>query len=135
MKNSILAALPAHDLQLMTAALTPVDLERDTVLYEVGQPLSHVYFPVGSLVSYLSSTAKGQTVEVCTVGNEGMVGAASLGSGIAVFRAVVQISGGRLPDEHRSAPEGGTTVRRPERSAFAVHQCVAVPRRTDGHVQ
>jgi len=94
MKNSILAALPAHDLQLMTAALTPVELERDAVLYEAGQPLSHVYFPVGSLVSYLSSTAKGQTVEVCTVGNEGMVGAASLGSGIAVFQAVVQISGG-----------------------------------------
>ena len=94
MKNSILAALPTHDFKLMTAALRPVELQRDAVLYEVGQRISHVYFPMGSLVSYLSSMAEGQTVEVCAVGNEGLVGAAWLGSGIAVFRAVVQISGG-----------------------------------------
>jgi CRP-like cAMP-binding protein len=93
MKNHILRALPQRELKLVQPQLKLVDLEKTAVLYEAGEPLTHVYFPAGCMASYLSSTAEGQTIEVCVIGNEGIVGGSSLLSDTAAFRAVVQISG------------------------------------------
>ena len=93
MKNNILRALPARELKLIVPQLKAVDLEKGAVLYEAGEPLTHVYFPAGSMASYLSSTTEGQTIEVCVIGNEGIIGGASLLSDTAAFRALVQIGG------------------------------------------
>ena len=74
MKNEILRHLPQRELKLLIPQLQSVELEKGSVLYDAGQLLSYVYFPTGAMVSYLSSTAEGQTIEVCVVGNEGVVG-------------------------------------------------------------
>ena len=48
-------------------------------------------FPETSMISYLSGTSEGDTIEVCVVGNEGVV----LLSDSTAFRAVVH-SGQRV---------------------------------------
>src|SRR5207302_9597871 len=63
------------------------------VLYESGERIRDVYFPDEAIVSYLSGTADGQTLEVCVIGNEGVVGVASILADAAAFRAVVQLPG------------------------------------------
>jgi CRP-like cAMP-binding protein len=93
LKNEILRSLPAREMKLLNPELQPVNLEKGAVLHEPGESLAHVYFPAGSMVSYLSSTSEGQTIEVCVVGNEGMVGGPAMMSGSTAFRATVQIAG------------------------------------------
>jgi hypothetical protein len=44
------------------------------VLYESGATLSHVYFPITSIVSLLYAVANGTSAEIALVGNEGLVG-------------------------------------------------------------
>lgn len=92
-KNEILRSLPARELKLVAPQLQTISLEKGTVLYDAGEPLAHVYFPAGSMVSYLSNTAEGQTIEVCVVGYEGLVGGPSILSEAAAFRTIVQIGG------------------------------------------
>jgi CRP-like cAMP-binding protein len=93
MKNHILRALPPRELKFIVPQLKAVDLEKGAVLFEAGEPLPHVFFPAGAMASYLSSTSEGQTIEVCVIGNEGIIGGSSLLFDIAAFRAVVQIAG------------------------------------------
>jgi CRP-like cAMP-binding protein len=93
MKNRILKALPPKEHRILSAQLKPVVLTKGSVLYEAGQRITHVYFPETAMISYLSGTSEGETIEVCVVGNEGIVGLASLLADSTAFRAVVQISG------------------------------------------
>jgi CRP-like cAMP-binding protein len=92
-RNRILKALPARESRLISAHLRPVVLSKDMVLYEVGQRIKQVYFPEEAVVSCLSGTSEGEVIEVAVVGNEGIVGVASLVEDLATFRAVVQIPG------------------------------------------
>jgi CRP-like cAMP-binding protein len=93
MNNRILKALPLKEYRLVTSQLKPVDLAQGTVLYEAGEPIHDVYFPDEATISYLLGTADGQTLEVCVIGNEGVVGIASLLADTTAFRAVVQLPG------------------------------------------
>src|SRR5439155_4299952 len=93
MKNRILKTLPPKEQRILSAHLRPVTLTKGSVLYEAGESITQVYFPETAMVSYLSGTSEGETIEVCVVGNEGVVGLASLLSDSTAFRAVVQISG------------------------------------------
>ena len=92
-KNRILRNLPPKESRLIVPHLKPVLLIKDRVLYEAGERLKEVYFPENALTSYLAGTAEGGSIEVCVVGNEGIVGLSSLLSGRTVFHAVVQIPG------------------------------------------
>lgn len=93
MKNRILKALPQKEYRTLAAQLKPATLTKGSVLYEAGQRITQVYFPEKAMISYLSGTSEGETIEVCVVGNEGIVGLASLLSDSTAFRAVVQIGG------------------------------------------
>ncbi len=93
MTNRILNALPAREHRVLSAQLKPVVLEKGSVLYEAGERISLVYFPETALISYLSGTSEGDTIEVGVVGNEGVAGLTSLLSDSTAFRAVVQIPG------------------------------------------
>ena len=46
--------------------LRPVTLTKGSVLYEAGESITQVYFPETAMVSYLSGTSEGETIE--TVG-------------------------------------------------------------------
>jgi CRP-like cAMP-binding protein len=72
--NRILAALPREDFARLAPHLTMIRLERDEVVYIAGDQIRYVYFPLSGLMSLLSTTETGSTVEVAMVGNEGIVG-------------------------------------------------------------
>jgi cAMP-binding proteins - catabolite gene activator and regulatory subunit of cAMP-dependent protein kinases len=93
-RNRLLAALPEVELDRLTAELTVVDLKPHKVLYEPHEPVHHVYFPLNLVISLISLTKEGETVEIGMVGNEGLAGAAVLlGADTIPYRAIVQTGG------------------------------------------
>jgi CRP-like cAMP-binding protein len=54
--------------------LESVDLDTKVVLYEPGEPITHVYFPQTGAYSIVKIMKSGARVEVGTVGCEGMIG-------------------------------------------------------------
>src|SRR6266436_3374641 len=93
MKNRILKALSTKEYRLIAPQLKPVDLAQGTVLYEAGEQITDVYFPEEATISYFSGTADGETLEVCVIGNEGVVGVGAILADSAAFHAVVQLPG------------------------------------------
>ena len=73
-KNRLLAALPADDLRRLLPYLTTIPVRARQVLQHQGQPVRHVYFPNGGVVSITTVLPDGTTVEAATVGDEGMLG-------------------------------------------------------------
>ena len=95
--NSLLAALPRADYQLLLSRLEPITLTFGEVLYHHGEPIQHVYFPTDSLVSLLALAEGHQALEVGLVGREGMLGIPlALGVCNSPMRALVQGSGAAL---------------------------------------
>jgi len=95
--NRVLASIPAKEYQRLRSQLEPVTLAFGQVLYEPGETIKHVYFPLDCLVSLLTAVDKRRTLEVGMVGNEGMVGMPFiLGMGISGVRALVQGGGDAL---------------------------------------
>src|SRR5580658_6222917 len=65
------------------------------VLYEPGDTLTHVYFPITAIVSLLYVVTNGESAEIAIVGSEGVVGVALfMGGGSTSSRALVQSAGG-----------------------------------------
>ncbi|GAB4201252.1 MAG: Crp/Fnr family transcriptional regulator [Roseiflexaceae bacterium] len=92
--NRLLAALPPSEAEWITRLLEPVTLAFKQVLYEPGQPIAAVYFPLTCVVSLLVEMHDGRAVEVGTVGKEGMAGLpVFLGVPSTPGRALVQIPG------------------------------------------
>ena len=73
-KNRLLASLPPDELAALAPHLESVTLEFKQVVYDVDQPIEHVYFPETGMVSILGVMADGSAIETATVGNEGFVG-------------------------------------------------------------
>jgi len=89
--NRVLAKIPRKEYARLGAALEPVYLNLSQVLYEPGKAIRYVYFPLGCLISLLTSVDKRRTLEVGMVGNEGMAGMPFiLGVGVSGVRAIVQ---------------------------------------------
>ena len=92
--NRLLEALPPEELARWSPLLEPVDMPLGQVLYESGITLSHVYFPLSSIVSLLYVMEDGASAEIAVVGNEGLVGISLfMGGGSTPSRAVVQSAG------------------------------------------
>jgi CRP-like cAMP-binding protein len=70
----ILNALEPEERERLLAATSPVSLEFKRVLLEPGKTIDRVYFPDTAVVSLLTTMDDGSTVEVATIGNEGIVG-------------------------------------------------------------
>jgi len=100
MKNRLLKALPQKEFRTLASQLKLVVLTQDTVLYEAGEPISEVFFPDEAIISCLSGTADGATLEVCVIGNEGVVGIDSVLGESTAFRAVVQLPGRAYSVKH-----------------------------------
>ena len=94
LRNHLLAALPAAELQRWLPELEWVNLPLGQVLCEPGRTLSHVYFPATAIVSLLYLTESGATAEIAGVGREGIVGISSfMGGEFTPNQAVVQSAG------------------------------------------
>ncbi|MFC6062114.1 Crp/Fnr family transcriptional regulator [Streptomyces ochraceiscleroticus] len=122
--NRLLAALPKRELERLRSGLEPVELKLSDVLYRPGERIEALWFPVRGVVSLLaeldgsdaqpdgsgpesggagpgpdgSGAEPGATsVEVATVGDEGVVGLpVFLGVGIPTERAMCQVAGWAL---------------------------------------
>ena len=58
----------------MRPALQDFKLEYNKVLYEAGKPIDFVYFPRSGVASMVKNMTDGNSAEVGTIGNEGLVG-------------------------------------------------------------
>ncbi len=96
--NRILAALPEEEFQKLFGKLQNVSLPSRHVIFEQGRPIRFVHFPVTAMVALLSVGEEGaRGIEVCRVGNEGVVGlSAFFDDDIALGRAVVHLPGTAL---------------------------------------
>jgi len=92
-RNYLLAALPKPDLEALVPRLELVQLPLGKSIYESGQRLTHVYFPVEGIISLLYVTESGASAELAVIGREGIVGVALfMGGETTPNRAVVQAS-------------------------------------------
>jgi len=92
--NQLLAALPDAEWQRWLPEFESIDMPLGQVLYESGKMLSHVYFPITSIVSLLYVMEDGASAEIAVVGNKGIVGISLfMGGGSTPSRAVVQSAG------------------------------------------
>ena len=92
--NRLLASLPHADWARWVHHLELVELTVGQVLFEHGRPLSHVYFPVTSIVSLQCDLEDGSSSEFALTGNEGVVGVfIFMGTRSTISNAVV-IRGG-----------------------------------------
>lgn len=95
--NLLLAALAANDLETLKPHLKQVELRQTQVLFEPGDIVENVYFPISGAVSLVVTLARGETVETAMVGNDGVIAAsAALDGAISSVRAIVQLSGSSL---------------------------------------
>jgi CRP-like cAMP-binding protein len=93
-QNHLLAALPPAERTRIFPHLQLVPMPLGRVLYESGDPLLHVYFPVDSIVSLLYVMENGSSAEISVVGNEGLIGIALfMGGETTPSRAIVQSAG------------------------------------------
>jgi CRP-like cAMP-binding protein len=93
-KNRLLAALPDRQWQEWTTQLERVQLPLGLVLYESGDTLGYMYFPITAIVSLLYVMENGASAEIAVVGNEGLVGVSLfMGGESTSSRAVVQSAG------------------------------------------
>lgn len=92
-RNRLLRALPAAELEHLRSSLVSVPLEVGMPIYEPHRRITRVYFPVDGIISLVSEMAEG-TVEVGTIGREGMTGLPLvLGAATMPSRAFVQVPG------------------------------------------
>lgn len=93
-QNYLIAALPADAQARLVPNLELVALPLGKVLYESGDTLRHVYFPVDCIVSLLYVMENGASAEISVVGKEGIVGIALfMGGESTPSRAIIQSGG------------------------------------------
>jgi CRP-like cAMP-binding protein len=96
-ENHILSSLPPEEYERLAPHLEQVELPLGKVIQEAGGQITHVYFPERSMVSLVSHSAEGESVEVGIVGFEGMVSiSAILGVDKSPHEMLVQIPDGAL---------------------------------------
>ncbi len=92
--NHLLDCVPPDERARMDDRLEPVQLEVGQVLYEPGDPLTHVYLPLSGMISLVAVMADGRSAEAMTVGREGAAGMSASGYVDAAFtRFNVQLPG------------------------------------------
>jgi CRP-like cAMP-binding protein len=91
-RNAILAAMSPSLVEALR--LETVDLPVNKVLYEPNQPIDSVYFPESGALSVVSLMHDGDSIEVGTIGREGMAGSVLLLQTATVpYRYFMQIAG------------------------------------------
>lgn len=101
-QNQILAELPESSFKRLEPHLELAPLPLGKVLYESGDTIRHVYFPLDCIISLLYVMRDGSSAEISIVGKEGLIGIPLfMGGNSTPSRAIVQ-SGGmgyRLPGQ------------------------------------
>jgi len=93
-RNRLLLALSGAEYERLLPSLETLSIPAGRVLYHTRQTISAVYFPQRCVVSMLMADDDGESVEVQTIGNEGIVGLGAFLGGRTVFARTVA----RVPD-------------------------------------
>jgi CRP-like cAMP-binding protein len=93
-KNAILAQLPVDQLAELRRSLQLIDLRVPQPIYEPLQQIPYAYFPESGMISVVAQMEDGNSIEVGTIGREGMSGGALLmGRNRVSHRYFVQVDG------------------------------------------
>src|SRR4051794_10905776 len=113
--NELLDALSAEDRAALQPDLELISLGLGDPIYDPNEVISHVHFPTQGIISMVSHMERG-TVEVGTVGREGMAGLpVLLQSESMPTRAFVQVKGQSLrmtAERFRDAMQRSTSFAR-----------------------
>lgn len=91
-ENRILALIPKEDYVYIQPDLTPVRLPQGKILWNAGDVIRHAYFPLSGMISLISTTEDGSSIEVGMIGNEGLAGISTiLKFDTSPYQAAVQI--------------------------------------------
>jgi len=91
-QNRILAALPDDEFDRMQSLLRIDSYPSGKTLYDTGENISNVYFVNTGMISLVSMTDEGASIEVGVIGQEGMLGiSAILGFHRMPQKAIVQL--------------------------------------------
>ena len=92
LQNSLLRSLSGSDYEQLHPHLYVADYPLSKTLVEDGHDFQDVYFPLTGMLSLVLEMENGNSIEVATVGREGVVGAmASLGLTESNVRVTVQL--------------------------------------------
>lgn len=76
--NLVLEALASDLNRMLAPALKPVALKKEQFIYQEGDRLESIYFPVTAVVSEFKILEDGRMVEIAVTGNDGAIGLASM---------------------------------------------------------
>jgi CRP-like cAMP-binding protein len=114
-QNHLLASLPSADFELLRPHLKQIELAHETVLFEAGDTVTHIYFPHSGVISLVVELADGQMIEAAMIGRDSLVGGSSaLDGNIALNKGIVQIPGAAsvlTVDRLRKAAEASVSFR------------------------
>ena len=96
-RNAVLAHLSPASWALIAPELRLVELPMTQRIYEPGEPIDTVYFPLNCLLSQVNRSAGGDGVETAMAGCDGASGVIeTMGSGRSVWESMVQVDGQAL---------------------------------------
>jgi CRP-like cAMP-binding protein len=91
--NRVLAALPREEYERLSPHLEMIKIPTGKIVYHVGEHMRYAYFPKRGMFSLLSTTGDGRTIEVGTIGSEGMTGTPLILRGDTTpYQVVVQLA-------------------------------------------
>jgi CRP-like cAMP-binding protein len=93
-RNVILSRLSRERLESLRPHLRPVELEVKQGIYQPNQPIKDAYFVETGMISVVSIMEDGRSIEVGTIGREGVAGAVLLlGAETVPYQYFVQLAG------------------------------------------
>jgi CRP-like cAMP-binding protein len=93
-RNAVLARLSPEHLEKLQPHLHPIELAVKQMIYQPNQPIQHVYFVETGMISVVSVMDDGRSIEVGTIGWEGVAGAVLLlGNNTVPYQYYVQLAG------------------------------------------
>jgi CRP-like cAMP-binding protein len=96
-ENRLLATLPKDEYARLAPHLERVHLHHGQVLYNAGERIRYIYFPISAMISLVARLPDGSGVEVGVTGFEGMTGiSVVMGVEKSYQECVVQIHDGGM---------------------------------------
>jgi CRP-like cAMP-binding protein len=98
--NLLFERLPMGEWEVWQKKVELVELQLGQVVFDVGAPIKHVYFPSTSIISMTHLLSEGKSIEVAMIGAEGVLGMSALmGDTKSSVRSLVLKAGGayRVP--------------------------------------
>jgi CRP-like cAMP-binding protein len=98
--NHLFDRLPKEAWESWNQKIEHIELQLGQVVFDVGDPITHVYFPSTSVISMTHLLLEGESIEVAMIGAEGIVGMSALmGDAKSSVRSLVLKAGGayRVP--------------------------------------